>query len=284
MEEIYSEKGSLLDINKLSFLTNKGSEFSVYKYGDSAAKIYKDDYKLSHLSLEEFKILKNILTQRILFPTDFLFNNSDELIGYMMPYVDGEKNLLFDSARNLFNELDVLKEDLDLLSSNLIILRDINIENTIYNGHLYLIDPGNYLIDQLDKIIFSVDIEDKILSNELHKIAINNEYHKLKELVDSLTAKEKEKLISTWNYEKINKLIHMMMFSRKENISPYTFRLIVQFIISERKKNNFVYDLDVLRMHLNKRLTINDAIDEFIEKNIKENPKEKELCKSLFNL
>lgn len=284
MEEIHMENGSLLDINKLLFLTNKGSEFSVYKYSDLVVKIYKANYKLSHLSLEEFRILKNILTQRILLPTDFLFNNSDELIGYMMPYIAGKKSLLPDLVSNLFNELEILKEDLDLLSSNLIILRDISVENTIYNGHLYLIDSGNYMINQLEEIIFHVDIEDITLSNELYKIASNNEYYKLKELVNSLTRQEKEKIIKLWNYEKINKLINMMLFSKKENINPYTFRQIVQFIMSERKKNKFTYDLDVLKAYLNEDLTINDAIDEFIEKNIKDNPKEKELCKSFLNL
>ena len=54
--------------------------------------------------------------------------------------------------------------------------------------------------------------------------------------------------------------------------------------MSERKKNKFTYDLDVLKAYLNEDLTINDAIDEFIEKNIKDNPKEKELCKSFLNL
>ena len=105
MEEIHMQNGSLLDINKLLFLTNKGSEFNVYKYSDLVVKIYKANYKFSHLSLEEFRILKNILTQRILLPTDFLFNNSDELIGYMMPYIAGKKSLLPDLVSNLFNEL-----------------------------------------------------------------------------------------------------------------------------------------------------------------------------------
>ena len=284
MENIHRYNGSSLDTNKLTFLTDKGSEFIVYKYDTLALKIYKDNYKLSHLSLEELKIFKSILTKRILLPSDFLLNNNDELIGYMMPYIDGEKNLLYDSVSNLFNELAVLKEDLDSLSSNLIILRDINTENTIYNGNLYLIDPGNYAINQLEGIIFHVEIEDTKLSNELTKIAINSEYYKLRELINSLTKQEKEKIIKTWNYEKINKLMHMMMFSKMENIDPYTFRQIVQFIISERKKNKFTYDLDILKIYLNEELTIADAVDEFVKNNIMDNIKEKELYKRFINL
>ena len=284
MENIHRYNGSSLDTSKLIFLNDKGSEFNVYRYDDFVVKIYKDNYKLTHLSLEELKIFKSILTKRILLPSDFLLNNNDELIGYMMPYIDGEKNLLYDSVSNLFNELAVLKEDLDSLSSNLIILKDINIENTIYNGNLYLIDPGNYAINQLEGIIFHVEIEDTKLSNELTKIAINSEYHKLRELINSLTKQEKEKIIKTWNYEKINKLMHMMMFSKIENIDPYTFRQIVQFIISERKKNKFTYDLDILKIYLNEELTIADAVDEFVKNNIMDNIKEKELYKRFINL
>ena len=284
MENIHRYNGSSLNTNKLFFLTDKGSEFIVYKYDTFALKIYKDNYKLSHLSLEELKIFKSILTKRILLPSDFLLNNNDELIGYMMPYIDGEKNLLYDSVSNLFNELAVLKEDLDSLSSNLIILQDINTENTIYNGNLYLIDPGNYAINQLEGIIFHVEIEDTKLSNELTKIAINSEHYKLRELINSLTKQEKEKIIKTWNYEKINKLMHMMMFSKMENIDPYTFRQIVQFIISERKKNKFTYDLDILKIYLNEELTIADAVDEFVKNNIMDNIKEKELYKRFINL
>ena len=284
MENIHRYNGSSLDTSKLIFLTDKGSEFNVYRYDDFVVKIYKDNYKLTHLSIEELKIFKSILTKRILLPSDFLLNNNDELIGYMMPYIDGEKNLLYDSVSNLFNELAVLKEDLDSLSSNLIILKDINTENTIYNGNLYLIDPGNYAINQLEGIIFHVEIEDTKLSNELTKIAINSEYYKLRELINSLTKQEKEKIIKTWNYEKINKLMHMMMFSKMENIDPYTFRQIVQFIISERKKNKFTYDLDILKIYLNEELTIADAVDEFVKNNIMDNIKEKELYKRFINL
>ncbi len=35
MEQVFNEDGSPLDINKIEFLSDRGSEFIVYKYLDS---------------------------------------------------------------------------------------------------------------------------------------------------------------------------------------------------------------------------------------------------------
>lgn len=257
MEQVFNEDGSPLDINKIEFLSDRSSEFIVYKYLDSVIKIYKKDYQLSHLSLEELNTLKNILTQRILLPTGTLWNVNRELIGYKMPFIAGERSIESDSSLAFFEELEILKQDLDLLCSHSIILRDINLSNTIYNGHIYLIDPGNYLINELEKIIFRVNITDSSIV-------------------------ERQNLLRRWNYNKINELIDMLLFSKKSNIDPFKYRQIVQFIMKERDKNGFIYSLDVLKVFFNKNLCLGAAIDDFIKRCIKDDPKEKELFLSLY--
>jgi len=281
--QVFNEDGSPLDSNKIEFLSNRGSEFTVYKYLDSVIKIYKKDYKLSHLSLEELNTLKNILTQRILLPTGTLWNSNHELIGYKMPYIANEKDIGCTSLCDFFKELEILKQDLELLCNNLIILRDINLSNTIYNGHIYLIDSGNYLIDELDKIIFNINISDLLIAEKLNRIITDGNYSKVKILTDSLSLEEKKSLIRIWNYNKINGLIEMLLFSRKSDIDPFEYRQIVQFIMRERDKNGFIYSLDVLKMHFNKQQSIDDAIDSFIKRNIKDNSEERKLFLSLYN-
>lgn len=283
MEQIFNEDSSPLDINKIEFLSDRGSEFIVYRYLDSVIKIYKKDYKLSHLSLDKLNILKNILTQRILLPTGTLWNSNHELIGYKMPFIGGERSIECDSLCTFFEELEFLRQDLDLLCNNSIILRDINLSNTIYNGHIYLIDSGNYLVDELDKIIFGTNIGASSISEKLNKIIIEGDYSKVKILIDSLSHEEKQILLKRWNYNKINELIDMLLFSSRSSIDPYKYRQIVQFIMKERDKNGFIYSLDVLKMFFNRNLSIGDAIDEFIKKYIKDNPKERTLFLSLYN-
>ena len=241
MEQILNENGYPLDMSKLKLLSTRGSEFIVYRYFDSVIKIYKKDYQLSHLSLEELNTLKRISTQRILLPSGILWNNNGELIGYEMPYLFGEKSLEYDSVHAFFEELEMLKQDLDLLCSKSIILRDINLSNTIYNGKLYLIDPGNYLIGELNKIIFHLNL-------------------------DSLTPEERQKLLIEWNYNKINVLIDMLLFSRNPSIDPFQYRQIVQFLMKVRDENSLIYNLEVLKMFFNQDLSIGEAIDDFIKR------------------
>lgn len=277
MEQIFNEDGSLLDINKLEFLSAQGSEVVVYKYLDLVIKIYKKDYQFSHLSFEELNILKNISTQRILLPTGTLWNVNHELIGYKMPFITGERDITEDNVSAFFEELAVLKQDLELLCHNSIILKDINLSNTLYNGNIFLIDPGNYLIGELDQIIFQVNITDTLIADRLNEIIIKGDYDKVKILGDSLSIEEKQRILRIWNYNKINKLIEMLLFSKRSNVDIFKYRQIVQFIMNERKNYGFIYSMDVLKMYFNKDLNVGDAIDDFIKKYIKDDPKERKL-------
>lgn len=282
MCQIFDDDGIMLDSNNIEFLSGQGSEFIVYKYFDLVIKTYKKDYKLSHLSLEEINVLKNILTKRILLPIGTLWNSNHELIGYKMPYIGGVKPLESDSVETLFKELEILKQDLDLLCENSIILRDINLSNTIYNGNIYLIDPGNYLTDGLENIIFHTNIFNPSIIERLNKILMEDDYDKVKCFIDSLSLEEKQNIIRSWNYNKINELIDMLLFSNRSNIDPFKYRQIVQFIMKERDKNKFIYNLDVLKMYFDKSLSIGDAVDDFIKKYIVDDPKEKALFLSLY--
>lgn len=284
MRQIFNEYGCPLDMSKIEFLSNQGSEFIVYKYLDLVLKIYKEDYQLSHLSLEDLNTLKNIFTQRILLPTGTLWNDSPELIGYEMLLVSGEKSIDSDDLDNFFKELKVIKQDLDLLCSNSIILRDINLSNTIYNGQIYLVDPGNYLVDGLHKIIFHMDISGLSISEDLFKILKTGDYNDVRELMNSLSTEEKLDLLRRWNYDKINKLIDMLLFSKREGVDSFKFRQIVQFLMREREANGFIYNLDVLKMFFNRNLCIGEAIDDFIKRYIQDNPNERRLYYSLLGV
>lgn len=282
MEQLFNENGCPLNMSKLVFLSDQGSEFIVYKYMDLVIKIYKKDYKLTHLSLRDLNKLKSILTQRILLPTGTIWNELGELFGYDMLYISGERSIDEDSIDILFEELNILSQDLEVLSSNLVILRDINISNTIYNGRLFLVDPGNYLIDELDKIIFRVSITDSLISERLRDMAIKGDYSQLGDLINSLSLKDKIALIREWNYNKINELIDMLLFLRKESIDSFMYRQIVQFIMREREKNGFIYSLDVLRMYFKRDLSVSTAVEDFIKTYINDNPEERRLYYSLY--
>ncbi|MCI8575215.1 MAG: hypothetical protein HFI09_01965 [Bacilli bacterium] len=116
MEQLFYEDGSLLDMNEIEFLSDRGSEYIVFKYLDSVIKIYREDYQFNHLSLKELNFLKNILTRRILLPKKTLWNEKHELTGYEKPYIKGKRNIEYDNLYSFFEEIELLKQDVDLLS------------------------------------------------------------------------------------------------------------------------------------------------------------------------
>ena len=240
MRKIYDDENNLITINKLEFLSDIGQECRVFKYNNDVIKIFKKDYKLEHISKKTIEYLKGIETKRILMPTGFIKDQDNNLIGYKMKYVSGNRIIGEDYVADFFRELTIIKGDIETLSDKGVRLLDINKSNTIYNGGLYMVDPGNYEID----------------------MNISNEN------------------IKTWNYNKINTLLDELLFSSKYN--PYMFRQIVQFFIKEKQKKDIIYNLDILKQYLDSSLKIQNAIEEFVSENIKENVEEKNLFEKMF--
>ena len=177
MRKIYDDENNLIDINNLEFLSNIGQECRVFKYNNDVIKIFKKDYKLEHISKKTIEYLKEIETKRILMPIGFIKDQDNNLIGYKMKYVSGNRIVDKDYVENFFRELTIIRGDIETLSDKGVRLLDINKSNTIYNGGLYIVDPGNYEID-------------KNIPNEN---------------------------IKSWNYNKINMLVDELLFSRKYN-------------------------------------------------------------------
>lgn len=177
MKKIYDDDDNLIDINNLEFLSNIGQECRVFKYNNDVIKIFKKDYKLEHISKKTIEYLKGIGTKRILMPTGFIKDVDNNLIGYKMKYVSGNRSIDEDYVEDFFNELTIIKDDIETLSDKGVRLLDINKSNTIYNGGLYMVDPGNYRIGEN-------------MPNEN---------------------------IKAWNYNKINILVDELIFSKKYN-------------------------------------------------------------------
>ncbi len=128
----------------------EGLEVEVYKINNKAVKFFKQspgkDILISKKLIEK---MKNIKTNRILLPTEPLLDKHHNIRGYQMDYI---KNLGMDNYFNLdknklSKENQLLKEDVEILSDNKILMEDLNDRNTIYHNGLYLVDPGSYQFD-----------------------------------------------------------------------------------------------------------------------------------------
>lgn len=258
MEVINNENKKIIDIELLELLSEKGSEMTVYNDEELVYKIFKKDYKLGHKSIEELNYLSSIKTSRILMPESLIFNN-DELIGYTMIYIKDEKDIHNDTMANLLNELMIIKQDIDILNKLCVRLIDINKSNIVYNGKLYLIDPGNYYIN---------DVNDLLI------------YYQNKEI----TEEEKQNLIINWNYNKLNKLMHELLFMNNSDIDFYLLRKIIEFFEIERKKDGLIYDAGIYQKYFDKDLTVREAIKKFVSNYIKVDEEEKKMVLSLFKM
>ena len=249
MEVINNENKKIIDIELLELLSEKGSEMTVYNDENFVYKIFKKDYKLSHKSIEELNYLSSTKTLRILMPKALLFSN-EELIGYTMSYIKNERDIHSDTMANLLNELMIIKQDIDILNKLCVRLIDINKSNIVYNGKLYLIDPGNYYINNINDLLI---------------------YYQNKEI----TEEEKQNLIINWNYDKINKLMHELLFMNNSDIDFYLLRKIIDFFETERKKDGLIYDASIYQKYFDKDLTVKESINKFIKKHIKVDEEEK---------
>lgn len=258
MEVIHNEDGKLIDIQFLQLLSQKGSEMTVYNDENFVYKIFKKDYKLEHKSIEELNYLSSIKTSRILMPESLIFNN-DELIGYTMIYIKDEKDIHNDTMANLLNELMIIKQDIDILNKLCVRLIDINKSNIVYNGKLYLIDPGNYYINNINDLLI---------------------YYQNKDI----TEEEKQNLIINWNYNKINKLMHELLFMNNSDIDFYLLRKIIEFFETERRKDGLIYDISIYQKYFDKDLTVRESINKFVSDYIKVDEEEKKMILSLFKM
>ena len=161
----------------------QGYTGNVYQYGDNALKIF--DTEESIIDEETARYLTNIRTSRILLPKKLVYYK-DKFKGYTMKLVSTKhksKNLISISKNDLLDNIEMLEEDVSLLSNKRVLLNGMSPDNTIYNGNLYITDPSKYsILDSMDyDNIQNLDILNKfqlylLLNNliirELNKIQI----------------------------------------------------------------------------------------------------------------
>lgn len=137
----------------------ENSEGTVYKYQDSALKVYHDrPAHMKFLLTEDIcKHFTQIKTKRILMSTDLVFaydaNNQPYYRGGRSKLVDKPVSLVemwetLDSD-SLKREDQILREDLNILTENKIVLSDLSTSgNFMYNQdkQMYFVDYGDYSI------------------------------------------------------------------------------------------------------------------------------------------
>lgn len=128
---------------------DEGNESEVFRYGDSALKIYKKYCPKERLSLDEVIELSKIPTKRFLMPKEVIRDaDTLEFIGYSLPFVyKYPRDILMRIKMNEFlDELDIIESDIDLLAQHHVDIEDVHIDNVLFNNGLFIGDPGSFEI------------------------------------------------------------------------------------------------------------------------------------------
>lgn len=122
-----------------------GGTGDVFKYHNSALKIFKDDRE-TPIDEETAAYLTTISTNRILLPKKLLFYNNT-FRGYTYKLVSRKgsgKKLITIPKDELIGNVSIIERDIETLSKKQVLLNGIEPANAIFNGNLYLVDPCRY--------------------------------------------------------------------------------------------------------------------------------------------
>lgn len=133
---------------------SEGTEGIVYRYKENALKIYKEFSVKSRLDESTAKELTLIRTNRILLPRKLLHNISSKFVGYSTMFLDkySPKYISNMKMEDFNKEISLLCKDSDILASNHVDIEDLNSDNMIYDGSIYICDPGSYKIRNNDSV------------------------------------------------------------------------------------------------------------------------------------
>lgn len=133
---------------------NEGTEGIIYKYKKDALKVYKDFSVKSRLDEDTAKEFTLINTNRILLPRKLLYNISSKFIGYSTMFLDNYSHKYISNMKmnKFIDEISLMCVDSDNLASKHIDIEDLNSDNMIYDGNIYICDPGSYKIRKSDSV------------------------------------------------------------------------------------------------------------------------------------
>lgn len=127
---------------------DEGQESEVFRYGKDVLKIYKKFCIKDRLSEEDAMRLSQIKTQRILLPKKIIRDPEDgHFMGYSLPFIYKYSRSIIPRLKisEFLDELDIILDDVSVLSDNGVDIEDLHIDNVLYNGKFFIGDPGSFM-------------------------------------------------------------------------------------------------------------------------------------------
>ncbi len=114
-----------------------------------ALRIYKDNIDKSLvLSKDDCEYLSNLRSDRILLPKKLLYKNNN-YCGYSFRLLNrspGKEKMISTDMEDFISDIEMLEEDIDLLSRKRVLLDGITPSNIVYSDGLYLTDASQFKV------------------------------------------------------------------------------------------------------------------------------------------
>lgn len=126
---------------------DEGKEAKIYEYGDEVLKLYKDYCPKMRLSEKDAFSLSQIGTEKVLLPKRIIHDEDGKFLGYTTKRIYGSSKLCIPKMKmkKLVDELDIIMTDLKILADNHYDVADFTLNNVVYDGGLYFVDPGSFM-------------------------------------------------------------------------------------------------------------------------------------------
>lgn len=141
----------------------------IYKYKNSAVKIFKEDAS-NHFNQSVARQLTSIPTENILLPRKLVFYNN-AFKGYSMKLVPKKgkgKKMISAPKDELLGTIASVEQDTEMLSSRHVLLSGVTPSSTLYNGEIFLFNPNEYSILDLE----DADNLERINKFQIHLLLI----------------------------------------------------------------------------------------------------------------
>lgn len=209
-----------LDEETLDYMyIDEGNESEIYRYGKDVLKIYKRFCHKDRLDEETTIQLSDISTERMLLPEKIIRDEDGNFIGYSMPFIYTYPvvGVLKRPVVELLDEMDVIKEDIRILSDNYVDIEDLHIRNVLYNGKLFIGDPGSYLVKRHKK-------SGQIYNDNMYTFGlfVRDELFKLLKLTVGERQSLNQKFDYTWD---INGQMRDEVINDKETVRQFIKRM-----------------------------------------------------------
>ncbi|MBQ9181689.1 MAG: hypothetical protein IJ134_03555 [Bacilli bacterium] len=231
-----------------------GNEARCYKYKNIVLKIY---HNRKDLNKEQICFLSQFNTKNIIMPKDLIYDRQNKLIGYTKNFVEERKNVRKINNINLISELKNIRNEVDLLSSNNILLADCgNLDNILYDGHIRFIDSGYYTIEKNDTYLRNIQMINLVIYYLLFDTFFYDDGD-LKEVIEKLDIK-----LNFFKKLKIKKIISQLVnYNYKLNTYKY-----IDYLIDELENCKSINEY---RINLFNDALVNIPENDFLKKEIK---------------